>query len=331
VFLLSVLGTGLFTFGTAFAQTEAQFVVLQMLTRTFFVTGSAVGVVIVAEEFPASRRGFGIGLLGALSVSGWGFSAALFAFVGHLPFGWRSLYVIGLTPILLFSRLSRRVTETRRFEAYSRSGETETALASTWLAPLVVLGARRPFRALGIALGGLLPAFGFIGTFQFAGYFTQTVHGWSPQRYATLVVVAGGVGVLGNLASGRLADRFGRRIVGAMELASFPMFAMLFYRGTGAALPVAWAACVFSSQGGRAILRTQATELFPTASRGAASGLFAILEVVGGAAGLFVLGNFIHGPGELARTIPWIASAAALGSVVIGLFPETTNRELEST
>jgi MFS family permease len=331
VFLVSVVAIGLFTFATAFSRTQVEFVALQMLTRTFFVTGSAVGFVIVAEEFPAAHRGFGIGLLGALAITGYGFSAMLFALVDHLPFGWRFLYVVGLTPVLLYPRLAKRVKETRRFEEHARSSEgTRGTGLSRWLEPLRTFGSRRPFRTLGIALAGLVPSFGIIATFQFTGYFTQTVHGWSPQDYAALVVAAGGVGVVGNLVSGRLADRFGRRIVGAAQLASFPLFATIFYRGTGAALPFAWAACVFSSQGGRTILRAQATELFPTRSRGAASGLFAILDVIGAAAGLFVLGRLIHGSGELARTIPWIAAVTALGGVVILLFPETTNRELES-
>ncbi len=331
VFLASVVAIGLFTFASAFCRTETEFVVAQMLSRTFFVTGSAVGFVIVAEEFPAAHRGFGIGLLGALSITGYGFSAVLFALVDHLPFGWRFLYAVGLTAVLLYPGLSKRMTETHRFEEHARSiaGAPLAGLGSV-LRPLRALGEERPLRAVGIALGGLLPSFGIIGTFQFTGYFTQTVHGWSPQKYAALVVASGGAGVIGNLVSGRLADRFGRRIVGAAQLASFPLFATIFYRGEGAALPLAWTACVFSSQGGRAILRAQATELFPTRSRGAASGLFAVLDVVGAALGLFVLGWVIQSPGELARTIPWVASVTALGAVVVFLFPETTNRELES-
>ena len=53
VFIATVVCTGLFTFFRAFSQTAAQFVVLQMLTRTGFITGSAVAFVMVAEEFPA--------------------------------------------------------------------------------------------------------------------------------------------------------------------------------------------------------------------------------------------------------------------------------------
>ena len=45
---------------TAFSQTSTQFVICQMITRTFFVAGSAIAFVMVAEEFPAPHRGWGI-------------------------------------------------------------------------------------------------------------------------------------------------------------------------------------------------------------------------------------------------------------------------------
>jgi MFS family permease len=330
VFLFSVVAMGVLTLLTAFSRTAGEFVVLQLLTRTFFVTGSAVAVVLIAEEFPAGHRGYGVGLLGALAVTGHGFAAILFAFIDKLPYGWRLLYGVGVVPVLLYPWLSKRVIETRRFEEHrrSRAGLPDSGILG-WMLPLRQLVRERPLRAAGIALAGLLPSFGIIGTFQFTGYFTQTVRGWSPRDYATMVVVAGGVGVFGNVLSGSLADRFGRRIMGASLLVAFPLFATLFYRGPGWVLPIAWAACVFTSQGGRAILRALATELFPTAHRGAASGIFTILDVVGAAVGLFTLGAVIHAPGQLAITIPWVAAVTTGGGLVVVLFPETRDRELE--
>ena len=79
VFIASVVGMGLLTFATAFSQTTAQFVVLQALTRTFFITYSAVAYVIITEEFPAAHRGFGVGMLAALGAIGAGLGAAMFS------------------------------------------------------------------------------------------------------------------------------------------------------------------------------------------------------------------------------------------------------------
>ncbi|MBW2291407.1 MAG: MFS transporter, partial [Deltaproteobacteria bacterium] len=72
VFLISLVGTAVATLLTAFTQTPLQFVVCQLLTRTFFVTGSAIAFVLIAEEFPAAHRGWGVGMLGALGVTGHG-------------------------------------------------------------------------------------------------------------------------------------------------------------------------------------------------------------------------------------------------------------------
>src|SRR4051794_28457792 len=98
VFLASVVGMGVLTFATAFSQTIEQFVTLQALTRTFFITCSAVAFVIITEEFPAAHRGFGVGMLAALGACGAGLGAAMFSQINRLPYGWRALYAIGVVP-----------------------------------------------------------------------------------------------------------------------------------------------------------------------------------------------------------------------------------------
>jgi predicted MFS family arabinose efflux permease len=244
------------------------------------------------------------------------------------------LYAVGGIPLVLFPWFRRQIPETRRYAELRGAGPAGPAEsrvgALTWLLPLRDLVRESPRRALGIALGGLLPSFGIIATLQLTGYFTQTVRGYTAAQYAAMIVVAGGVGVLGNLLAGRAADHFGRRLTGAVLLAAFPLCALLFYRGTAWMLPPALALCIFTAQGGRSILRALSTELFPTSYRGAASGVFTILDVLGAAVGLFVLGRLVGGPGELALKVPWIAAITGLGSVVVLLLPETSQRELET-
>lgn len=328
LFLASLIGTALSTLLTAFAQTSEQFVVCQMITRTFFVTGSAIAFVVIAEEFPANHRGWGIGMLGALGASGHGIAMMFFSQIDSLPYGWRSLYAIGVVPLLLFPFFRRNVPETGRFERHdaARTGD-ETRYS---LAPLFGLAREYPARVLGIAVAGFLPAVGLVGAFQFTGYFTQTVHGWSPGQYAAMVFFGGALGIAGNIVAGRLADRLGRRAVGIGLLGSFPFFVALFYNGPGWAVPIAWIGFLFGSQGGRVILRTLATELFPTSQRASATGLFTILEAVGGAAGLFVLYFGSVDEGDFVGLTTWLAFTVLLAAAVLLTFPETKQQELES-
>ncbi|MFO0548492.1 MAG: MFS transporter [Polyangiaceae bacterium] len=332
VFLGSLAATAFFTFLTAFSLSPAQFVVTQMLARTFIVAGSASALVMVTEEFPASHRGWGIGMAGALGVIGHGFAAIAYAFINVLPFGWRSLYAFGGLPLLLMPWFGRVVPETRRFterQAALDGADGAGGHGGTSLRSLVELFTKSPARSLGISAVAFLPSIGLVSAFQFTSYFAQTVHGWAPRDYSIMIVVGGMIGIAGNVAAGYLGDRIGRRLVGFALLGLFPLFVTAFYRGPGITLPIVWAAFMFCAQGGRMVHRALANELFPTAYRGAASGLYAILETVGAATGLFFLYFSSKSEGDLARITPYLSIFVAVGGAIILLFPETKQRELD--
>jgi putative MFS transporter len=328
VFLVSLAGTALATTITAFAQTPTQFMICQMITRTFFVAGSAIAFVFIAEEFPAEHRGWGIGMLGAIGSAGHGLAMGLFSQIERLPYGWRSLYLLGVIPLMLLPLFRRHIPETRRFEDHRSSSEAPEN--RYLLGTMADLFRAAPVRAVGIAMAGFLPAIGLVGAFQFTGYFTQTVHGWTPTEYAAMVFFGGGLGILGNVVAGHLADRLGRRIVGMVLLGSFPFMVALFYNGPGWAVPIGWIGFLFGSSGGRVILRTLATELFPTEQRASATGLWTILEAFGGAAGLFILYLASVEPGDFAFHATLLSAFVLLGGCVLMIFPETSQRELEA-
>jgi len=332
IFLVSVAGLSLLTFVTAFTTSVWAFVAVQMLVRTCVLAASTMAFVIIAEEFPAEHRGWGIGMVGALGACGFGFGAILFGFVEHLPFGWRALYVIGIVPLLAMPALARGIPETSRFDRHKRDHlETEAGIGGIrgWLAPLVGLARTYPRRVLGVTLAGTLYSAGEIATFQFCGYFTMTHHGWEPWRFSVMVVVAGAVGMVGNVVAGRLGDAFGRRPVGFAVAATFPVLAWLFYHVPGVFLPVLWAFLTVCSVSCNVTIRALATEVFPTSHRGTSGGWLSLVQTLGTAAGLGIVGLGL----AQGASLPFMVSTLALLTVVAGsalfLLPETSGRELE--
>jgi MFS family permease len=328
VFIACVVAVSVGTCATAFAQTAAQFVVLQMLTRTFIVAGTAVAFVIVTEEFPAERRGWAIGTLGALGACGHGLGALLFAAIDVLPYGWRALYAIGLTPVLLLPLLRREVAETGRFARHRAATATNDA---SWYRPLVDLARTYPRRTAALGLAGLLVAVGEVAVFQFTGWYTQTVHGWSPGEYSTMVIAGGAIGIVGHVVAGRLSDRLGRRLIGFVVLAVFPLTAWLFYRGAGWLIPLGWILFVFCGTAGDIVLRSLSTELFPTAHRGTSAGWLSFVQTLGWAIGLALVGVLAgQQDGGIARATSALAFVVMAGGAALFLLPETRRRELEA-
>src|SRR4029453_10768012 len=329
VFLAALVGMSVGTFATAFAQNAAQFVAAQMLSRTFLLTASATAFVIVTEELPAARRGWGVGMLGALGSCGFGLGALLFAAIEHLPFGWRFLYGVGIAPLLFLPWFRREVHETGRFAREHGEGDAlRTALRSCIL-PIAGLLPRHPWRAAAIAAIGSLTAGGHAAGMQLMGDYLQTDQGYSPGAYTRLLILGGMLGIIGNPATGHLADRFGRRAAGCAVLVLFPLCMLFFYRGDGWEIPAAWIPGVFVVGGGSAVVRALATELFPTASRGTAAGCLMLVETLGAAIALDAVTRLTPMGESVAPAVSllvWMTLGAAL---VVLFLPETAKRELE--
>ncbi len=327
VFLGSIIGLSLATVLSGFAQTLDQFVLLQMVARTFMVTCSATAFVLVTEELPAEHRGWGIGILGALGATGYGLALLAFAGIDLLPFGWRAMYVAGMLPLALLPQLRRSVPETRRFAAHAETMEGSVLLG--WWRPLVGLVTEYPWRLLAVGLIGGLHAGGQSTAFSYAAYFVQNEHGWSPGAYSLMAIVAGTFGILGHPWTGRIADARGRRVVGFTLMAAFPCFAFLFYLGPAFLLPFAWIPLIFSLTGSITICRALATELFPTSLRGSASGFLQLAEASGRVGGFAIVGWGVPAGGS---SVPWVLGVSLLSLVaafvILGV-PETGRRELE--
>ncbi len=323
-FLACFVGMSLGTAASAFAQTPLYFTLAQMLTRAFLLTAAVLAVVILVEELPAEQRGGGLGLLSVLGGMGFGLGAGLYAAIDRLPFGWRSLYAVGVAPILLLPFFRRVLRETRRFEGARGSREN-----GGWLGPLRALARTHPRRALAIGAAGLLTAVGGISFFQYTSWFVHEVHGWAPYQYSLLVVGGGMIGLLGTSIGGRGSDLFGRRRVGAAVLVLSPFLVALFYGGPALLLVPAWGLAVLCGTSAEIVLRAVATELFPTSHRASAGGWLIMVQTLGWSIGLFAVSFFSRSADDLPRVIVALSGASFLAALCLVFVPETHRRELE--
>ena len=327
--LVTVLAYTLLTGATAFAPSAEWFVACQFLSRIFAAAETLIAVVVIAEEFDAEHRGWGIGALGAITACGAGLAAVLFGFVDVLPGGWRSLYLVGLLPLLALAWWRRSMPETGRFLALER--ERGAALRATpALAPFVALLRSYPRRLLALAGAVLLIGVAVAPASFFAPKYLQDVHGWSPGWVAALNFGGGFFAIIGNPVAGRLSDRFGRRPITMIFAITAGLSAIVFYASAGLVLAPLWVLMIFGSMGSEVTLAAFGAELFPTSQRSTAAGARAFAFTLGIVLGLGAVSVLF---GVLGSN--WTA-VMALGAVALGApvlvwlgFPETSGRTLE--
>ncbi len=327
ILLYTIVGYTMFTAISAAAPHTASFVGAQFLARAFSGAEATVSLVILAEEVDAAVRGWALGMQGALSISGYGLAAVAFAMIGIIPFGWRGLYALALLPLALIIPLRRILPESRRFEP---THDPQNLRPKSMLAPLHGLFSSYPKRLSSIFVVVFVGAMAGGAVGFFVPKYLQEVHHWSPGRVSSLYIFGGAVGILGNIVSGRVSDRFGRRIVGPVFIAMEALLAYQLYTIATEAIVVLWMGWLFCDQAGITVSSAYSAELFPTSFRAAAAGALYVARYGGGALGLLCEGMLYgimgsHWVAIRILTICWLLSAG----LMYLLFPETAGRELE--
>ena len=328
--LVTILGYTLCTGATALAPNALFFVIFQFLARVFAGAEGAIANVVVAEEFDAKNRGWGIGALGALSACGGGLAALAFAFVNVLPFGWRSLYAVGLVPLLIVAHLRRSLPETARFDALER--QRVEFHAAPPLAPVRDLVRRYPGRLAMLAFAVFSIQIVLGPSLFFSSKYLQDVHAWTPGHVTFLTLVGGLVGITGNSAAGWLSDRRGRRPVAVVLGVGVLVAVLSFYLLRNPIGPFFWILLLFGLSGTDVMLSAYGTELFPTGVRSTASGVRVFCTTGGAVAGLALVSALFPLTGSNWTAIALLCAIGVLSPLcVAGLFPETAGRPLEET
>lgn len=325
----SVAGCALCNVATAFATSGLALAWLQLGARFFLGGQILLASVVVSEELSAENRGWGLGLLAALGGLGGALTLLVYAFVDQMPYGWRSLFLVGGFGLLTVPWLWRSLQETRRFSEHQvqRDASSQEGSALQMLRDLVRLHGWRLLALVGVI--GPVAVILEPGS-VFVSKHLQDGLDYSPAQVGLLVAICGSATPLGNMLAGTVSDRFGRRPVALVTSLLLSLAVYLFYNASGTIVVAVGLALLFMSLGGLLVLHTAlATELFPTAFRSTAAGVREAVGTVGASLGLWGVSLLYAVTGSHAESITWILILTPISPLVVMLIPETARRELE--
>jgi MFS family permease len=229
------------------------------------------------------------------------------------------LFVVALVIVPIVWRLGRTLPESRRFTRMSESDATPAPVTSSM---------RRRFAMLAIV--SFSTALFAAPSSNFQNEYLRDERGFSGARISLFSSVTSTPIGIGVAIFGPLADRRGRRAIGAIGILGGVTFAVLRYGFGG---PVMWIAGTLSTIIGAATipaLGVYGPELFPTSLRGRANAVITTVTVMGSATGLVLAGQFDEHYDGLGPGIAWLGIGPAIVVLlVVFLYPETAHRELE--
>ena len=324
----TIAGYTTFTFLTGLAPNAWVFALLQMVARVFLIGEYVTSMVIAAEEFPAARRGVVIGVISAFASLGSVCCAGIVPILLRAPWGWRTVYFVGIIPLVILAVARRNLRETERFtqQVAERGDAPARSLFHVWRTPY----ARRTAQL------GLIWLITFICTqnaVTFWKEFAVSERSMTDQQVGASITIAAIASMPLVFLVGKLMDVIGRRrgaviIFGLGALGVLGSYSMQSQWALTAALVLG----IFGASAVLPVLNAFNTELFPTELRGDA---FAWANNLIGRIG------YVASP----ALVGWIASDIGWGAAVrmtaifpiialvliFWLLPETRARELEDT
>jgi MFS transporter, putative metabolite:H+ symporter len=326
VLSVTIAGYTIASLLSALAQDVYQFGAAQLAARAFLLSEYALSMVYLAEEFPADRRGFAVGMMQGLNSLGAIVCAGLVPLLLKTPWGYRSVYVVGSVPLLLLIWLRRNVRETTRFTDMQREQRPTTDIFGIF---------RTPYRARVFLLASIW-GLTYICTYLSITYWKEfAVHerGLDDAQVSYAVMIA----ALGSLplvfASGKLLDIIGRRRGAVVVFICVTASTLLAYNAHGFwLLTLGLTGAIFSASAVFPVLNAFTLELFPTHLRADGFGwsnnlLGKIGYVLGPLAVGFTAERWGYGASlSVASFFPLVALA-----LILARLPETKGRELEDT
>jgi putative MFS transporter len=316
-FLLAFLMVPVASLATAVFPGVALYTASQSTVRVAVVAASALAIVLLAEELTPGLRSYGIGLWAMAGALGNGAALLLLPLAERGLNGWRFLFGLSAVGILVFPLLVRFLRESQAFIEPEYRVPLAAVLGEGHGQYLWTMGAMAFFLAAFSA-----PALDF-GLERLISDLE-----WSTASARLLVIVASGLGTVGLLAGGRLADTVGRRPTEIVSLLMGAGGGVLFYFAESGFLLAA--GLFLGTLGATALTPAFAAhraELFPTRLR-ATAGAWVTNAAIGGSVAGFAVGALLIDRIGLPSTIALLSVGVVVAALLVLPLPETKGRDL---
>ncbi|MEZ5234624.1 MAG: MFS transporter [Acidimicrobiales bacterium] len=314
--LVGLVGACLVTALTGLATGLVAFAAVQVVARGLTTGSDVVRAVIVAEVMPAGARAYAISLSAMCAGLGSGMAVWLLPLADLDERAWRLLFGLGAVFAPLAWLAGRGLQESGRFVAHRHDQRPQR------------LGAHRGRLAL-LAASALLTTLFAAPASQLQNEYLRTDRGFSAGAITAFTLLTSTPAGVAVFFGGRLADVYGRRVIGAIGLVGGAAGITVSYTAGGATL---WGGAVAGTLFGGLVVPTlviYGPELFPTRLRGRANGVITTAGVLGSVCGLLLVGNLADRFG-FGAAMPTVACGPVLVAVlVLTRYPETAQRELE--
>jgi MFS family permease len=269
--------------------------------------------VAVAEEMPRNSRAYAVSVMAMASGLGAGIAVMSLPLADLGAGGWRLVYLVTLVWLAVAVDIARRLPETIRFQR-----------------PHVVAPAL-DYRRFAILAGVAICANLFVAPASFfQNSYLRDVRNYDAGEIALFTLVTATPAGVGLIIGGRIADVRGRRLVIAIAVPIATALVVSSFVVEGA--PMWLSAFGGGFVGGVALpaLAVYRAELFPTGNRSRAAGLLTTAALLGGIAGLVLVGQLRDRGWSYGSMIGLVAlGQVVVVTIVLLSFPETAHRELE--
>jgi len=324
VMMITIAGYTVFTFLTGLAWNVWSFALFQFLARIFLIGEWATSMIYASEEYPAERRGTVIGVLQAFSSLGAVACAAVTPMLLSSTYGWRTVYWVGVLPLIGLAFARRNLKETQRFLTLKA---TATTVSHNFMA--ILHGPHRK-RVLQLALIWFITYACSQTAISFWKDFAVTERGLTDGQVGAALTTAALVSMPLVFFAGRLLDWIGRKWGAVIIFSTCAVGVYLSYSLHGQApLTAALILAIFGVSAVLPVLNAFTTELFPTNVR---SDAFAWTNNLLGRIGYVLSPIFI---GWMAERSSWGAAIRPTAvfplialALIWWLLPETKGREL---